>query len=80
MTDMEHSVSRETRVEAQVEQALAGRRKRVYHGGSLCSRCYAEPQRPGQRYGKRCHAAYEADRRKKHLEELKRLRGEHDHG
>lgn len=35
----------------------------------LCSKCRAEPRRPGQRYGAACHAAYQRDWRKIHPHE-----------
>jgi hypothetical protein len=61
-------------IEAQIEAKRAGRRKNVFHGGALCSGCYSEPPKPGQRYGAECHrkAARASYHRKQ--EELKRLR------
>lgn len=35
------------------------KQRRVYHGKSLCSGCYTEPPMSGQRYGRKCHAAYQ---------------------
>jgi hypothetical protein len=61
----------------QIALKRAGRRKLVRHGGTLCSGCYAEPPAPGQRYGKRCHAAREKARRAAAAAELKRLRAAH---
>lgn len=61
-------------VEAQIEQKRLGRRRKVFHGGTLCSGCYNEPPMPGQRYGANCHSQYEADRRRREREELNRLR------
>lgn len=75
MTDVSHETESYTAtVQAQIEQVRAGRRKLVRHGGKLCSGCYDEEPMDGQRYGKRCHAAYEAKRRQDQAAELKRLR------
>lgn len=52
-------------IAAQIEQKAAGRRKRVRHGGTLCSSCYAEPPRQGQRYCLSCHSKRETARKKK---------------
>lgn len=65
---MSDHVSQETpsytpSVAQQIAQKAAGRRKKVMHGGSLCSGCYVEPPLPGQRYGRNCHNQYEKDRR-----------------
>lgn len=75
MSDVSHETDSYTvTVQAQIDQVRAGRRKLVRHGGALCSGCYDEPPMPRQRYGLRCHAAYEAKRRQDQAEELKRLR------
>lgn len=70
-------VSRETpsytpKVARQIAEKAAGKRKRVMHGGALCSGCYLEPPMKGQRYGKKCHAEIERTRRKRVVEENKR--------
>jgi hypothetical protein len=77
MSHVQHDDTRETptgKIAMQVEMRRAGRRKRVHHGGTLCSGCYDEPPISGQRYGKKCHAARERKRRAAQAEELKRLR------
>ena len=81
---VQQSVNHETQcctdIEMQILLKRAGRRKLVRHGGTLCSRCYAEPPMAGQRYGLRCHAAREKDRRAKVSAELKRLRAAQQEG
>lgn len=49
---------------AQILQKRAGRRKRVKHGGALCSSCYEVPPRPGQGYCADCHSKHENARQK----------------
>jgi len=76
---MSETISRETdcstiNIALQIQQKRMGRRQLVLHGGTLCSRCYEQPPRPGQRYCAPCHAADERARRVKRSEELKRLR------
>lgn len=61
---------------AQIQQRKDGRRKLVRHGGTLCSKCLINPPSSGG-YCPRCHADYEAQRRRAEREELKRLRAEH---
>lgn len=81
---MSDAVSHETNcfreaIEHQVALKLAGRRKLVRHGGTLCSGCYQEPPLPGQRYGARCHRTavqksyYKKQKRLKALEEQQKL-------
>lgn len=51
-------VSQQTlRVTNQIAMRRAGRRKRVYHGGTLCSGCLEAPRAKGQHYCGPCHAA-----------------------
>lgn len=50
---------------AQLEMLRQGRRKKVDHGGALCSRCYADAPRLNQRYCRACHNQYIRDLRAK---------------
>lgn len=53
-------------VRAQIELVRAGRRKHVFHGGKLCSKCYGP--RPAYRqdhYCASCRKFYTRDRRGK---------------
>lgn len=62
-------------IDAQVERRLAGLRKTVRHGGTLCGKCYKNPPRgPGQGYCTECHNAWNREHAKAAREELKRLR------
>ncbi len=67
-------------IEAQIEAKRAGRRTRVFHGGLLCSSCYENPPRPGQRYCPACHSADEIKRRQEMREKLKLLRAGEQNG
>jgi hypothetical protein len=80
---MSEHVSRQTilsgrNVDVQVERKLAGLRKTVRHGGTLCGKCYKNPPRkPGQGYCTECHNAWNRAKTKADREELKRLRAAH---
>lgn len=55
-----NDVSQQTvsdKIAAQVEMRRAGRRKRVHHGGALCSKCLARPPIANNRYCRECHNA-----------------------
>lgn len=59
----------------QIQQRRAGRRQKVHHHGTLCSRCLANPPASERdRYCKLCRAADRRERRRIASEELKRLR------
>lgn len=58
-----HRVIPPEQVAAQIEQRRAGRRKLVFHGGTLCSHCLDNAPRPGQRTCSKCHAENERARR-----------------
>lgn len=47
----------------QLEQRRTGRRFRVDHGGTLCSRCYINPPQATHKYCKPCKAADSKSRR-----------------
>src|SRR3954471_3478614 len=54
------NVSQQTlsdKIAAQVEMRRAGRRKRVHHGGALCSKCLVQQPISGNRYCRECHNA-----------------------
>jgi hypothetical protein len=55
--DVSQETLKVTNVAEQVKQRLAGRRKYVFHGGTLCSRCLKEPPAKSQCYCSKCHAA-----------------------
>lgn len=77
---MSENVSRETEclpsnIAMQVEQRRMGKRRKVHHGGTLCSRCLKRPPASAKdRYCNLCRAADRRKRRKFEREELKRLR------
>lgn len=73
------SVSRENKrseenIRAQIDQKISGNRRRVFHGGTLCSGCYAEPPLPGQRYGIQCKRKAAREFYHKKQEEFRRLK------
>jgi hypothetical protein len=70
---VEHCVSDETEcstlIAAQIRLKLAGRRKQVMHGGTLCSRCLSCPPASAKvRYCRPCKAAYMKARRRREKE------------
>lgn len=52
-----HFVTRGANLNAQIQMKRAGRRKHVFHGGTLCSKCLEQPPTMGQRYCRGCNAA-----------------------
>jgi len=66
-------VARCINIEAQIERRRLGFRKRVMHGGTLCSKCYENPPAKSQRYCAKCHsnAVMASRRRAKHQDEGK---------
>lgn len=52
-----------TDIAMQVELRRAGRRKRVMHGKTLCSRCYINPPQATHKYCKTCKSADAKSRR-----------------
>lgn len=48
---------------AQIEMRRLGRRKRVMHGKTLCSRCYINPPQASHKYCKPCKNADNKSRR-----------------
>ena len=76
---MSGHVSRETlsisrNVQQQIDQVRQGRRKKVFHSGMLCSKCYEAAPAAGQRYCAECHRQAVADSAERKKAELKRLR------
>lgn len=60
---------------AQIRERRAGRRHKVHHNGTLCSRCLARaPASERDRYCKECRAADRRERRRIAAEEFKRLK------
>lgn len=61
----EHHGTRENipaNIAAQIEMKKRGRRKNVYHGGTLCGRCYSAPPLPSHRYCRLCKQAADRER------------------
>lgn len=58
-----HETLSSTTINQQVELRRAGRRKRVMHGKTLCSRCYINPPQATHKYCKPCKAADAKSRR-----------------
>jgi hypothetical protein len=52
---LEHGNLAPQQISAQIEMVRAGRRTKVFHGGTLCSKCYAAPPAKSQRYCSKCH-------------------------
>lgn len=62
----EELVTQETNslwLEEQIKQRREGRRLRVDHGGTLCSRCYINPPSPTHKYCRLCKNADNKARR-----------------
>ena len=62
----EELVTQETNsswIEEQIKQRREGRRLRVDHGGTLCSRCYINPPQATHKYCKPCKSADAKSRR-----------------
>lgn len=60
--DVQHETLSSDAIAMQVELRRAGRRHRVMHGGTLCSRCLACPPLPSHKYCRLCKRA--ADRQR----------------
>lgn len=54
---------RSANITAQIEMKIAGRRKQVRHGGTLCSKCLINSPRPKARYCRTCKNADDKQRR-----------------
>lgn len=65
-------------IQAQIEARRAGRRKKVFHGGLLCSCCLETAPDLPDRYCHDCRNKYSAQRKRDERAELKRLRQLHE--
>lgn len=63
MSNVSHETNCSAKITAQIELKLAGRRKTVRHGGTLCSKCLVNPPRQNQRYCRDCKNADDRARR-----------------
>lgn len=63
--DEELPVSREipANIAQQIELRRQGRRQKVFHGKTLCSRCYINPPQATHKYCKPCKSADAKSRR-----------------